>query len=103
MILPTSCVCNGNSYTVVPSRSTGVTVTASGCWTNPLTTYSRKACINPSRRSRGRGGCGCLCRPFDEAGHCFAGQRPFAHPIPGPIQVEGVIAPFLEGMLNAQF
>src|ERR1035438_255438 len=78
-------------------------VTASGFCTNPLTTYSRKACIGCrlrlSLRGSGRGFDGLL----DHAGDGFAGLRAFADPVLGALQIKGEIITLLPGQIRAQF
>src|SRR5206468_4820818 len=101
MTLPTSCGCKRSSYTVVPSRSTGVIVTASGCATSPLTTYSRKDCMGPGILSW-RGGCRRFARLFDEAGDRVARQCAFADPVFGPLQVEHDVVGFFARVIGAQ-
>src|ERR1035437_680642 len=103
MIFPTSCGCRRSSYTVVPSRSTGVIVTASGFCTSPLTTYSRNACITQDQSSgRGRG-CGSFGRFLDETGDGLARLGAFAQPVVRPVQVQGVLVILLLRQVGAQF
>src|SRR5437667_1936915 len=93
--------CTRNSYTVIPSRSTGVTFTASGRSTKPLTTNSRNACISQSQRSgRSLGGPGDLS---DKAGHRIARLRSFAEPILGPVVIQSKIIALLQRLVGAEF
>src|ERR1019366_8152562 len=102
MIFPTSCGCRRSSYTVVPSRSTGVIATASGFRTSPLTTYSRNACINREHSSGRRGGCSGFGGLLDEAGHSLARLRAFAHPVLDPFQVHREVSILLPWQVGAQ-
>src|ERR1035437_8570164 len=77
-------------------------VTASGFCTSPLTTYSRNACMSqdyPLGRCRRRGGFGC---PLDKAGDRLAWLRAFAHPVLGPLQVQGEVICLLPRQVRAQ-
>src|SRR2546426_8510396 len=96
----------------MPFCSTGMTLTASGRSTKPLTTYSRKACIRP-KPALGRGsgdgsggGCnGSGCDRFsnltNEAGHRVAWLRAFADPILRPLVVQGEIVALLQWLISA--
>src|ERR1017187_8256288 len=84
----------------MPARSTGVTLTASGCCTSPLTTYSRNSYIAPkldsSRHDR-------LAGFFNEAGDGVARLRALADPVFGAVKVEGEIVAFFQGLIRADF
>src|ERR1043165_6282885 len=84
---------------VMPSRATGVIVTASGFCTRPLTTYSRKACMTGKTL---RGCCG-LGRLLDEAGDGIAGLRALAEPILRAFEVELHVVGFFLGPISAEF
>src|SRR5215813_8889591 len=102
---PTSCGCKRNSYTVVPSRSTGVIVTESGCWTRPLTTYSRNVCMDHQRSGSGRssGLYSGFVGLFDKACNGFAGLGAFAKPILCAVQIECIIIALFQRLICAQF
>src|ERR1035437_10947121 len=103
MIFPTSCGCRRNSYTVVPSRSTGVIVTASGFCTRPLTMYSRNACISQDQslgRSASHGRLDCF---LNETGDGLAWLRTLAQPVLGPIQVHRDIITLIPRQVGTQF
>src|SRR5580658_10700479 len=81
------------------SLTTGVTVTSSGWLTNPLTTYSRKACISQNNKSSNRhGGLGQL---LDKAGDGVAGLGAMADPILGALQVYLAIIALFHGLITA--
>src|SRR5277367_3629391 len=84
---------------VTESLTTGVTVTASGWLTNPLTTYSRKACTRHHSLGRHSG----LAKFLDEAGDRLAGLGVFADPIFGAVQVQLAIVPLFERLIGANF
>src|ERR1017187_4645631 len=85
----------------MPARSTGVTLTASGCCTSPLTPYSRNSCIakiQSGRRRRRR-----LAGLLDEAGHGVARLRALADPVLGAIQFQDEIVTLLQRLIRADF
>src|ERR1017187_8331387 len=85
----------------MPVRSTGVTLTASGCCTSPLTPYSRNSCIakiQSSRRRRRR-----LAGLLDEAGHGVARLRALADPVLGAVKLQGEIIALLQRLIRADF
>src|SRR6266487_3052714 len=95
----------------MPFCSTGMTLTASGRSTKPLTTYSRKACIKAKSALDGAGGCGgrsCsggggggFSSLANEAGHRVAWLRAFADPILRPLVVQDEIVAFLHWLIRA--
>src|SRR2546421_1220218 len=88
----------------MPSRSTGVTFTASGRSTRPLMTNSRKGCMDTPASGRGGSVSG---RFANKAGHRVGSLRSLADPILHPLGVHGeVVGPlqrlrwpaFLDGL-----
>src|SRR5438477_9286164 len=100
MTLPISVGWTRSSYTVIPSRSTGVTFTASGRSTRPLTTNSRKACIAKRELSRGRSGPGGFT---NKTGHRVGRLRAFADPILHPFVIEHEVVALLQRLIGADF
>src|SRR5439155_11444364 len=82
----------------MPSRSTAVTITASGRSTKPWTTNSRKACIAKLALSGGRGGPGGFA---NKAGDCVARPRATANPIFRPFVVEDEVVALLQWLIRA--
>src|ERR1035438_4145025 len=83
----------------MPTRSTDVTLTASGCCTSPLTTYSRNSCIakiKSSRRRRDR-----FAGLLDEAGDGVARLRALADPVLGAVELQSEIIARLQGLIRA--
>src|SRR5256885_15193560 len=93
----------------MPSRSTGVTFTASGRSTNPLTTNSRNACIAKTASSGGwggcggRGGCGGLGGLANKTGHGVGWLRALADPILRPFAVKDEVVALLQRLIRADF
>src|SRR5207302_4774972 len=100
MTFPMSVGCTRNSKTVRPSRSTGVTFTASGRSTRPLTTNSRKACIAGLASSDGGSG---LVGFANKAGHRVGRLRAFADPVLRPFAVQDEVVAFLQRLIGADF
>src|SRR6185437_1920127 len=87
----------------MPSRSTGVTVTFSGWPTNPLTTYSKNACMTPKKLC-GRGGVrGGFRGLLDEGGNGVARLRALADPVLRALQIEREIVVLLHRRVRADF
>src|ERR1039457_1242898 len=87
----------------MPARSTGVTLTASGCCTSPLTTYSRNSCIAKIKSSRCRRRRCHLAGLLDEAGDGVARLRALADPVLGAIQFQDEIVTLLQRLIRADF
>src|SRR5271169_1327483 len=85
----------------MPARSTGVTVTALGFCTSPLTTNSRNSCMARknllSRRRNGRG----FAQFLDEAGDGVARLRAFADPVLRAVEFDREILALLERIVSA--
>src|SRR5208282_2851547 len=85
----------------MPPRSTGVTLTASGCCTSPLTTYCRNSCIAKIKSNRRRH---ChLAGLLDEAGDGVARLRALADPVLGAIELQDEIVTLLQRLIRADF
>src|SRR5580692_1503607 len=84
---------------VVPAFSTGVTDTAAGSCTSPLTTYSRNSCMVKSSRGRGNGLIGLL----DETGDGVAGFGALANPVLGAVEFQVEIITLLERLVSTDF
>src|SRR2546426_1566563 len=84
----------------MPSRSTGVTFTASGRSTNPLTTNSRNACIAKLASADGWSGLGGCA---NKTGHGVGWLRALANPILRPFVVEDEVVAFLQRLIGADF
>src|SRR5262245_18507516 len=74
-------------------------LTWSACWTKPLTTYSRKACIP---RTEGSGRRRCFAGLLNKAGHGLAGLSAFARPVLGTLQFERDILALLQRQIRTQ-
>src|ERR1700722_13739009 len=84
----------------MPPRSTGVTVTAPGFCTSPLTTYSRNSCMTKTFLSRRRSSCR-LAQFLDEAGDGVARLRALADPVLGAVEFDREIFALLERIVSA--
>src|SRR5665213_165356 len=85
----------------MPARSTGVTVTAPGFCTSPLTTYSRNSCMAKIKLSCRRSGCRRLAQFLDEAGDGVARLRALAYPVLGAVELDREIFALLERVVSA--
>src|SRR6266516_3352821 len=85
---------------VIPSRSSGVTLTASGRSTSPLTTNSRKPCIAKPESSANRD---CPSGFANEAGHGVARLRALAEPILYPLVIEDKVVALFQRLIGADF
>src|SRR6266540_5320363 len=84
----------------MPSRSAGVTFTASGRSTRPLTTNSRKACITGPASGGGRDGSGGFA---DKAGHGVGRLRAPVEPVLRSFVVEREVVALLQRLIGADF
>src|SRR2546421_3682338 len=84
----------------MPSRSTGVTFTASGRSTRPLMTNSRKGCMDTPASGRG----GSVSGGFaNKAGHSVGRLRSLADPILHPLVVQGEVVALLQRLIGPDF
>src|SRR5687768_13544068 len=85
---------------VSPLRSTGVIETSSGFWTRPLTTYSKKVCMNVALAC---GRCCGLGLFLDKAGDRLRRLGALRKPIIGAIQIQREIVLLLQRQIGPQF